>query len=403
MVRYRREPQADFLHRASHPAERFSVSGIEASFKCSLAKILWLRERDPDITREAVWLSAADYIAYRLTGEMGTDYSLAGRTFALRLDGKAWDEAWLRQFGLAPELFPPVGASARVIGRVRAEASLHIGLAQGTPVSVAGHDHVCGALAVGAIRPGLVFDSIGTAEALFGALEARALGEREWQSGLAYGCHVVNDALYWMGGLSASGGSLEWLRAQLGEEPLSYAQVQSLLEQAGEQPTGILYFPYLTGSGTARSDPRVRAAFVGLKQTHRRADLLKAVLEGTAYEMEMLRRVAERVSGEPIARIIAVGGGAKNRAWMQIKADVSNCQFDVPAITEATLLGAAMIAGIANGADADEAVAAVSNHARETFYPAAARHAQYRDLFEHGYMRLQEPRREYYYAASEGE
>ena len=96
--------------------------------------------------------------------------------------------------------------------------------------------------------PGKVFDSMGTAETLIGALPERSLTEDDFNSGLIYGCHVASGRGYWLGSLSASGGSVEWLRAQLSHTPLSYDEIDALLANASPEPTGILYFPYLVGS-----------------------------------------------------------------------------------------------------------------------------------------------------------
>jgi xylulokinase len=374
---------------------RFSRTGIRPSFKNSLAKILWLRAQDESLAEGTVWLSAADYIAFRLSGQMSTDYSLAGRTFAFRIDQKTWDEDWLQEFGLGSELFPRLMQSGAPVGVCGRESASQTGLAEGTPVSIAGHDHVCAAFAAGAIKPGLVFDSIGTAETLVGALDVRALGETEYQSGLAYGCHVSQGRFYWMGGLSASGGSVEWVRSILGDPPLAYPELESLAASAPAGPTGILYFPYLSGSGSPHSDPEVRGAFVGLEASHGRAALLKAVLEGTAYEMEFIRRAAEEAIGLKIEAIIAAGGGTRNRHWMQIKADVSGCRLEVPPMPEATLLGAALLAGLGSGVFADEqsALAARPVSTSETILPDASRNQAYRTIFEQGYLPLQAPLR----------
>jgi xylulokinase len=174
---------------------------------------------------------------------------------------------------------------------VSAEAAHSLGLEPGVPVVIAGHDHISAAFAVGAVRPGLILNSMGTAETLVGTLEERALTKQDYASGLSFGLHAVPGALFWMGGASASGGSVEWLRGLLGDErePLTYKQVLSLLEQAASDPTGILYYPYLSGSGAPWTDAAEKASFIGLRARHGKPELLKAVLEGTAYEMELRR------------------------------------------------------------------------------------------------------------------
>lgn len=384
------------LRRDVDPEARFVRTGLRPSFKHGLVKILWLRVRQPGITDGALWLSAPGYVALRLTGEARSDPSLAARTYAFRLDTRQWDAEWLGRFGLDTGLFPPLSASGAPIGTVMPGVT-GLGLAPGTPVAVAGHDHLCAALAAGAIQPGLVLDSMGTAEALMGAVVERPLGAADDRSGLSYGPHVVAGMMAWHGGLPSSGGSLEWARGVLGGAmPMPYDEVARLVEGAGDGPTGILYFPFLSGRGAPRPDPGARGAFIGLEADCSRGRLLKAVLEGTSYEMEAIRRSAEAATGAPIRRAIVVGGGARNPAWLRIKADVSGCPLDVPDLPEAAALGAAMAAGISCGvyADEGEAVGAVqAGRVTRVVEPDARRHALYRRVFNEGYLPLQDPLR----------
>lgn len=401
--------QAARLGAAGGPStveERFYLTGIRPTFKCSLAKILWLQDQDPAWLDGAVWLSAADYIAFRLTGSMATDYSLAGRTYAFRIDKRLWDEDWLSQFGMRAELFPPALPSGLPAGPVTWGELAGRGLAKGTPVAVAGHDHVCAAFAAGAvsgaIRTGQVLDSMGTAESLLGAYANGDLGEKEFQSGLSYGCHVARGKQYWMGGLSASGGSLEWLRSLFDSHSMSYQEIEALVASVEQQPTGILYFPYLSGSGSPHTDPQVRGAFIGLDSTHGRAELMAAVLEGTAYEMEYIRRRAEQVTGVPVDSIFTVGGGARSTQWLQIKADISGVRLSALDLPEAALLGAALVAGIGCRVYSSQraAFASLATPEVRTFLPDEARHAAYRRLYERGYLAFQEPLRAYFQSST---
>lgn len=394
--------QAATIAREAEPFERFQRTGLRSSFKYGLAKLLSIRQQHPTVHHDAVWLSVADYIAYRLTGQMATDYSLAARTFAFRIDTLNWDREWIRYWGYVPELFPQALPSGTMVGETRSGVGVATGLRPGTPVAIAGHDHLCAAVAVGAHLPGVVFDSMGTAESLLGTLVSKGLGETEFNSGLSYGRHVAGDGFFWLGGLASSGGSVEWLRARLADPPLRYDQLQALLAEATDDPTGILYFPYLSGSGTPWPDATARAAFIGLRAAHTRADLLKAALEGTAYEIEAIRRAAEQATLSPIEHIIAVGGGTRIAAWMQIKADVSGCRYQTAALEEAAVLGAAIVAGSGCGfyADVEEAIAALARSNLTSVFPDRGRHQTYRRLYEQGYVGLQEPLRQYYRQAA---
>lgn len=393
------QPQADLIRRQSDPLERYLKTGLRASFKCSLAKVLWLRAKDETLLDGAIWLSAADYIAYRLTGKFGTDCSLAGYTFAFRVDERAWDADWLREWGLGPDLFPPANPSGTPVGTVLSDVATSLGLDPRIPVAICGHDHPTAAFAMNVTSPGKVLDSMGTAETLLGALPERPLTEDDFHSGLIYGCHVANGCGYWLGSLSASGGSVEWLRAQLNHKPLSYDEIDELLASARPEPTGILYFPYLVGSGPPHTDPLIRGAFIGLSASHGRADLLKAVLEGTVYEVEFIRQTGEHITGQPIPTLITAGGGTRNRPWLQIKADVSGCRIEASVEPEATLLGAALVAGIGSGLYANEAEAfnGLRLNPVEVFLPDPERHTVYRHLYEQGYLPLQEALRQHFH------
>jgi xylulokinase len=386
------ERYAGLVARQAPELERFGRFGIYPSFKCSLAKILWAHDRMPSVVDDAVWLSVADYIAYRLTGVQATDYSLAGRTYAFGLRDRAWEAAWLRQLGLPAELFPPARPSGTPLGAVAGHAWEPIGLAPGTPVAIAGHDHVCAAFGAGAVAPGRALDSMGTAEALIGAADRMPLDEAGLRSGLTFGILPAVDRWYWLGGLSASGRSLDWLRGILGEPALSYAELQELQERMDARPGAILFLPYLAGSGAPHPDPAARAAFIGLSADHTRADLLKAVLEGAAFQMESIRRAAERVIGRPIDSIVAAGGGTRNPRWLQIKADIYGARIDVLEDAEATLFGAALVAGVGCGLyrDADEALAVAARRQALRVEPDAERRRIYAGLFEREFQSWQQ-------------
>ncbi|MDT9725802.1 carbohydrate kinase [Xylanibacillus composti] len=388
-------PQAERIEREADVYERFTKSGLHLSFKHGLPKLLWLKERDASSFDNAVWLSASGYIAYRLTGQFAFDYSLAARTYAFRIDTKEWDQPWIRHFGIDPAIFPEAHPAGATVGKVQTGIGR---LQPGTPVGISGHDHVCAALSVGAIEPGVVYDSMGTAETLVGTFPERPLGRREYESGLSYGCHVAPGHYFWMGGNSASGGSVEWWRTQLGDEPVRYEELLRWLDEGNAQPSGMLYYPYLSGSGAPSPDARAKAALIGFTKQHSRRDLIQAVLEGTAYQLEAIRREAEAIGGFPIRRLLVVGGGTRNPHWLRIKADIVNCELLVPPVEEATMLGAALTSAAGAGVygSIEEAGAAALRREAQLIQPDPERHAHYRKLYEEGYAALQPALREFY-------
>lgn len=347
-------PQLERVKSQSDPLERFSRSGLNPSFKYGMLKLMWLKDQDTEVLKDACWLSVSDYIAYRLTGERFTDASLAARTYAYDLRTQTWDKPFLEQFGLGEVSFPAVLPAGQAGGSVLPEAAEKCELPPGLPVAVCGHDHLCASVAVGALQPGHVFDSMGTAETLVGVLPERVLGEAEFRTGMSHGKHVLPGRYFWMGGISSSGGSVEWMRKVIQDPPIPYEDMNRMMAEMEHRPTGILYFPYLSGSGAPKPNPNMLSSFVGISVNHTRADMMRAVLEGTVYEFAAIRRAAEQASGQAINAITAVGGGTRNQVLMQIKADVTGCTFYIPSVEEATMLGAALLAGVGSGVYRDE-------------------------------------------------
>jgi xylulokinase len=380
------EARAELLLNLGNPEQRFCLSGIHPTFKTPLAKILHLREHQPELLDDALWLNTADYLVYRLTEEFATDPSLAGRTYAFRLDCQKRDTAWLKFLGLPEDLFPNILPSGAPAGSLRASLP---GVAQGIPVAVCGHDHVCATFAVHASDPGVAFNSLGTAQTLTGTFPARPLTSEDYRSGFLFGCHIMAGQYYWMGSLSASGGSIEWLRSILGGTSSGYEEWIALAESALSGPGEVLYYPYLSGISGA---PAALGAFLGLQIGHSRADLLKAVLEGTAYELENLRRSARDLLGQPIDRMVAAGGGVRFTPWLQIQADVTGIPIEARQMPEVTLLGTALSAGIGAGLyrDQSEAVAELRPAETLTYVPNPARHAQYQAAYEGRYLKLRD-------------
>ncbi|MDR6553141.1 FGGY family carbohydrate kinase [Paenibacillus qinlingensis] len=370
--------------------EQFCQSGLHPSFKQGLSKLLWIQETQPEALHGSVWLSVSSYVAYLLTGKFAEEETLAARTFVYRMDKREWNLPLIHHFGLKESHFPTVVATGAAIGTVLPDVGQRFGLGPSTIVCLAGHDHVCASLTIGQPEQRNVYNSMGTAETLVGSFGARALGLNDYHSGLAFGRHPLANQMFWMGGHSASGGSVEWLRDLLDTGDLSYSDILGLLDQVESGPTGILYYPYLSGCGAPAPNAMAQAAWIGLTSRHRRGDMFKAILEGNSYHMEWLRLQAEQVGGEPIIKLVVVGGGAKNKHWLQIKADVSGIELHHPDLPEATLLGAALTAGVGAGvyASFEEAMRAVPTGRLHIYKPDRAIYDQYQSIFQKGFAHL---------------
>ncbi|MEH7087264.1 FGGY-family carbohydrate kinase, partial [Neobacillus drentensis] len=94
---------------------------------------------------------------------------------------------------------------------------------------------------------------------------------------------------------------------------------------AGVGAKGLLFTPYLVGERTPHPDANIRGAFIGMDGSHTRDHFARAVVEGITFSLRESLEIL-RAAGKTIPKIISIGGGAKNEAWLQIQADVFNVE-----------------------------------------------------------------------------
>jgi xylulokinase len=333
------------------PAQCFGITGLNYNHIYSLFKILWLKKNQPEIFgRAAKWLCLPDYIYFRLTKQFATDYSIASRTMLFDVQEKKWSNTLLNLAELDESLLPEPCPSGTVIGVVNQRAAAETGLMAGIPVSVGGHDHICGALATGVVKPGRVLDSLGTAESLVAAVKDLPELKLEEFGGFNVGCHVVPGLHYLQGGIDSSGISFEWFLDNFSRGPEGTRDsYQTLFTEARKSPLGArgLYFiPHLRGEGPPVCSPFSRGSFLGIRDYHTKADFSRSIHEGLCYEMHNSLKSMEQVAGIGFERICAIGGGTQNELWMEIKSTVIRKPVEIPAVQEATLLGAALLGGV---------------------------------------------------------
>ncbi|HXV97354.1 MAG TPA: FGGY family carbohydrate kinase, partial [Anaerolineae bacterium] len=386
----RTQPQVDWLDRTFGKDHLFDISGLSLQPIFGLCKLLWLKENQPDaFARTVRWLNMADYIAYRLCGIPATDYSLASRTLALDLRRLRWADDLIREVGLSSDLFAPLCASGTRLGPVTPEAAAATGLPSSAQVTAGGHDHVCGALAVGVTEPGEMLNSMGTAEAIFVPLRQPVADPLMGQQGYTQGAHVIADHYYVLGGLYTSGGNVEWLREILGHD-VDYATLIAEADQVPLGSLGVCFLPHLRLANPPYDDPKSRGAFIGLSTDVKRGALFRAVLESLAYEARnSLEPLLTYPEVEPLRKIYAIGGSTRNPLLMRIKAAVLNQPITVATVAEATSLGAVILGGLGAGAYSDVPSAlAQLRHAQTVVEPTPDEAARYDLYFRQVYQQL---------------
>ncbi|MGD0094358.1 MAG: FGGY family carbohydrate kinase, partial [Planctomycetota bacterium] len=376
----RTAPQLEWWQKHIGAAKVHSIGGNPLWAINSALRILWMKEHEPQILARAdKWLLIEDFLNFMLCGRRATDYSMASCTLLFDQRRLAWSEELLELSGIPGSLMPEAFPSGTVLGKVNSAAAQATGLREGTPVVLGGHDHLCGALPVGACQPGVVLDVTGTWEIVSAAIAKPVLTPQVHKAGLTIQAHVAR-GLHAAWASTPAGESLEWFRNQLctrtsaglragGDAGAPAEDWEVLMREAGQSPAGsggVLFLPHLSGSTCPVVDPHSRGAFAGLRSLTTRGDLVRAIIEGLDYQFLDMLNSFEAGLDTKVERIVAVGGATKNEFWMQNKADVVGKTIEAPEIEEATPLGAALLAGIGVGIykDAQDACAQVSKPGR---------------------------------------
>jgi xylulokinase len=328
--------EIEFLERALGREAIFQRSAMHLSSQASGPKILWIREHEPEVYQQARWfLTSQAYLVYRLTGVSSIDVYTAGGYIPLY---DVFKRKWVEEAApwITPlERLPRAYWSAEVVGRVLAQAARQTGLVEGTPVVAGTTDAAAEALNAGMSQYGDMLVMFGSSIFFILKTTYLARAERFWSSNfLEEGTYAV------LGGMSTAGSLTTWYRDQFAlaeverEKGGGENTYNALAASAAQSPIGakgLVALPYFEGERTPLHDPQARGAWLGLSLKHTRADIYRAILEGVAYGIRHnLEAMAEE--GFTARRILVSGGGAYNRLWLQIVADVCNIELVMPGL-----------------------------------------------------------------------
>lgn len=309
----------------------------------TLPKLLWVKQYEEEIFNQAaVFLLPKDYLRFRLTGNIHTEYSDAAGTLLLDISKKEWSTELCELFGIDSSLCPPLVESHAFVGTVTAEITKQTGLS--CKVFAGGADNACGAIGAGILADGKTLCSIGTSGVVL-SYEEKA--DKDFEGKVHYFNHGEENAYYTMGVTLAAGHSLSWFKETFAEN----IGFDELLEELNNVPigaNGLLFTPYLAGERTPHPDAAIRASFIGMDAAHKRRDFVRAVLEGITFSLNESIEIF-RASGKTINTIISIGGGAKNGDWLQMQADIFKARVQKLSSEQGPGMGAAMLAAVGAG------------------------------------------------------
>jgi len=398
--------------RAAEQARRIAATQDPALKYCGFAtvsaewlpcKALWLKEHEPETYSRAERICEyTDWLVHRLTGEWTASINTASiRAFYDRKQG-GWPRMLYDAVGLddlLEKLPPRVLDMGVVVGSLRREAAAELGLRPGIPVAEGGADAFVAMIGLGVLEPGRMALITGSSHLLLGQVDRPFYGPGFFG---AYTDAVLPGQYTIEAGQTSTGSVVKWYREQFAASLAEQAACtgtstyEALDAQAAAIPPGaegLIVLEYWQGNRTPYVDPHARGAIWGMSLKHTAAHIYRAIIEGICYGTEHILRVFHNYGYQP-QELVVCGGPTRSRLWLQIHADVSGLPLSIPRVTDAALLGSAMLAAVGAGVHPNIGIAAREMVAiSERIEPDLARYDLYRffvDKYITTYERLKD-------------
>lgn len=353
----RAEAEAEEFFKTVDSDEWYLTTGNGFPAACyTVFKVMWYRRHEEEMWKKVHRiLGTKDYINFKLTGKMATDYSYASGTGVYNLTGWKYEPKFIAASGLSMEIWPEIVPSTHILGTLLPDAAKALGLGEHVRVAAGGVDNSCMALGARNTRGGRVYVSLGSSVWIAVSSDQPVLDKVRKPYVFA---HVVPDLFTSAVSIFSGGTSYNWVRdnicQNLKEESARTGEdVFKLMNREAEKaPLGsnrLLFNPSLAG-GTSQDDSvHLRGAFIGLDLKHGQPELIRASMEGIAMNLRLrldLLREYTHLEDE----ILFVGGGAKSHFYLSLFADIFNTRILKTNIDQdAAALGAAAIAAVGSG------------------------------------------------------
>lgn len=347
----------------------------------TLFKIGWLAENDPEAHDAAHHLCLPDYLIYRMTGQLATDYNIAQMSGMYDIREGCWSQKLLDHAGISADQLPEVHRPGTAVGTLLPGPAQELGLAEGTDICVGANDQLCAAIGAGNVRPGIITETTGTALAVIASTE-RVLDDDRMYVGI----HAAEDLYYAMPFANTAAVVLTWFR-DLCCPDTEYEDFLADVEEVEIGADGLTVLPHFAGSNCPDFNPDARGIIDGLTLGHKRAHIARAIMESCAC---LLHELLEPVKAHdvPVGRVRSLGRSARSDLWLQMKADLLGVDVERPECSDAASLGAAMLAARGTGqfATLREAADAWYRPA-EIFQPQPENREAYQEVYRR-YRRL---------------
>ncbi|OUI79163.1 xylulose kinase [Commensalibacter intestini] len=286
-------------------------------------KICWVRKYEPEIFSQIdKVLLPKDYLRWLVNGVFASDMSDAAGTMWMDVGKRSWYKPLLNACGLTEDNMPKLFEGNESTGQIRPELASRWGLSPKVTITAGAGDNAAGAIGVGIWRKGQAMLSLGTSGVYFVASDGFLSNPEKAVHSF---CHALPNTWHLMSVMLSAASCLDWATKITGVS--SVPELLQLAETTGQDPTSILFLPYLSGERTPHNNPKATGCFVGLTHKHDRKDIARAVVEGVSLGLAEGMEVLHATGITP-DHISLIGGGARSAFWRQLLADITGHTLD---------------------------------------------------------------------------
>ena len=334
----------------------YENTGCPPLFIYPLTKFIWLSLTMPNIIKKAKWfVSAKDYVLYKILGEPYIDKSVMSGSQLLDIQRLKWSDLALSLTGVDESKLPHICNGEDVLQTLPKHKADLLGLRESAPLVLGASDGALHSVGLGGIEKSLLALNIGTSGAIRSVSKKPLIDKSK---DMRFFCYYIGHGLRLPGGaVNNAGIGLKWFRDEFGHLEVTMAKLRNedpynLLTKQAEKVEAtaekLLILPFFSGERFPVRDPYAKGVIFGLTLRHGKAHVIRALMESCVYTLKWIydAMVENGIEGKAIR---TGGGGAKSILWRQIQADVFGLPVEKTLAEEVSLLGAAMMGLVAIG------------------------------------------------------
>ena len=392
----RSQAEAEILGKQLGDEWLFNTTGMPLHAMYTACKILWLKRNSPEVfSKTKKFLCYEDYIVAKLGAVPSISFSNAARTMIFDLKQNKWNDRILDVLGIDESNLATPVPSGTVVGNVDKNIACELGMTESVKIVSGSHDQTCGALGAGIVSEGNMLVSTGTLEILFFPFNKLTLDASLLGANMCCYPHAYPGRYCSIGMIFTAGAAFRWFRDEFGYEDLIEAKANNedvydvITSKFTEEPSEIYFIPHLSGSGTPDMNPLATGCIYGLTLGTDKYDIAQAILEGISYELKINVDLMSSM-GIPVNSLKCIGGGAKSKYWLQLKANMTGLKTTACDFTDVGAIGASILAGYGIGLfkTLEEGINLVQQPVTE-YYPNPSVSTLYQSRF-HKYLALRE-------------